>query len=111
MTNRSIRIPLSAALFAAMLVASVSPHCAASEARETPMVRAVRKARPGVANIHSEKTAFPGDSLFSTRKGRKINGMGTGSVIDPRGDILTNHHVVNGVDSLRVTLEIGRAHV
>jgi serine protease Do len=107
MTNRSIRIPLSAALFAAMLVASVSPHCAASEARETPMVRAVRKARPGVANIHSEKTAFPGDSLFSTRKGRKINGMGTGIVIDPRGYILTNHHVVNGVDSLRVTLDDG----
>jgi serine protease Do len=108
MTNRSIRIPLFAALFAAMMLASVSAHCAAaSEARETPMVRAVRRARPGVANIHSEKTAFPGESLFSTRKGRKINGMGTGIIIDPRGYILTNHHVVNGVDSLRVTLDDG----
>lgn len=71
------------------------------------MVRAVKRARPGVANIHSEKTAFPGDSLFSTRKGRKVNGMGTGIVIDARGYILTNHHVVNGVDSLRVTLDDG----
>ena len=71
------------------------------------MVRAVKRAKPGVANIHSKKTAFAGDSLFSTRKGREVNGMGTGIVIDPRGYILTNHHVVNGVDSLRVTLEDG----
>ncbi|MBT4867689.1 MAG: PDZ domain-containing protein [Planctomycetaceae bacterium] len=105
--NRSIRTSLSAALFSALLLASISPRCTASEARETPMVRAVKRAKPGVANIHSKKTAFAGDSLFSTRKGREVNGMGTGIVIDPRGYILTNHHVVNGVDSLRVTLEDG----
>jgi serine protease Do len=33
--------------------------------------------------------------------------MGTGILIDERGYIVTNHHVVNGVDTLRVTLEDG----
>ncbi|WP_339727698.1 trypsin-like peptidase domain-containing protein [uncultured Gimesia sp.] len=30
--------------------------------------------------------------------------MGTGIIVDPRGYIVTNHHVIDGVDSLRVTM-------
>ena len=37
--------------------------------------------------------------------------MGTGVIIDERGYIVTNHHVVNGVDSLRVTLDNGGNYV
>ena len=62
---------------------------------------------PSVVNIHSEKTNYDSSSVFSTGKSRKVNGMGTGIVIDARGYIVTNHHVVNGVDSLRVTLDDG----
>ena len=51
----------------------------------------------------------PGDAAFgvSPQRVRKINGMGTGIIIDERGYIITNHHVVNGVDSLHVTLDNG----
>ncbi len=77
--------------------------------RDTPLVRAVQRAHAAAVNIHTEKTTPVTDPAFATpgRHGRKINGMGTGIIIDDRGYIVTNHHVVNGVDSLRVTLDSG----
>jgi serine protease Do len=74
-------------------------------------VDVVRRVREAVVNIHSERTAaasrrgddFPG---VSPSQGR-VNGMGTGVVIDPRGFILTNQHVVDEVHSLRVRLADG----
>jgi len=39
--------------------------------------------------------------------GRRVNGMGTGVVIDGRGYILTNYHVVEGVQRIQVTLADG----
>ena len=78
-----------------------------SDARETPLVRAIRKAQTAVVNIHSEKTATDKDSLFGGTPGRKVNGMGTGIVVDERGYIVTNQHVIAEVDSLRVTLQDG----
>ncbi|HXY36252.1 MAG TPA: trypsin-like peptidase domain-containing protein [Planctomycetaceae bacterium] len=80
--------------------------------RETPLVRAVQRARAAAVNIHTEKTAPVTDPAFATpgHHGRKINGMGTGIVIDERGYIVTNHHVVNGVDKLSVTLDTGNTY-
>jgi serine protease Do len=40
----------------------------------------------------------------------RINGMGTGVVIDQRGYIITNQHVVEDVNLLRVRLADGSAH-
>ena len=74
--------------------------------RLTPMVRAVRDASPSVVNIHGQKTVT--DTVDGTGRGdapRQVNGMGTGVVIDPRGYILTNHHVVDGVRQINVTLD------
>ncbi|MBL9092388.1 MAG: trypsin-like peptidase domain-containing protein [Planctomycetaceae bacterium] len=74
----------------------------ASELRMTPLVRAVQSARPSIVNIHGEKlvgdaaSAAPGDR-------RRVNGMGTGVIIDERGYIITNHHVVDGVKKILVT--------
>ncbi|MFH1304184.1 MAG: trypsin-like peptidase domain-containing protein, partial [Planctomycetota bacterium] len=74
------------------------------------MVRAIERAKTSVVNIHSEKTARTDDSLFGSGKNRKVNGMGTGIVVDPRGYIVTNHHVIDGVDSLRVTMLDGSTY-
>ncbi len=106
MTNHLVRLGIRAVLVLAVMART----CSASDARQTPLVRAIQHAKASVVNIHSEKTTHAGDSLFSISRGRKVNGMGTGIILDARGYIVTNHHVVNGVDSLRVTLVDGSTY-
>jgi serine protease Do len=80
--------------------------------RRTPVVEVVQRVRDAVVNIHSERAARApaGDELFGTAPSAgRVNGMGTGIVIDPRGYIVTNHHVVDEVGSLRVRLADGTA--
>jgi serine protease Do len=76
----------------------------ASSPRETPEVCAVRRTIPSVGNIHTEKSASSNsqNNIFSSEKGRKINGMGTGIVVDERGYLVTNYHVIADVDTIRV---------
>jgi serine protease Do len=80
-----------------------------SQQRLTPVVVAVRQARPAVVSIRGEKNAV--DETASREKGeapRHVNGMGTGTIIDERGYILTNYHVVSDVRQIEVTLDDGR---
>jgi len=107
MLNRLIQFGLCAAF---VVLAAAAPTAHATSVRETAVVKAIRRAQAAVANIHSEKTADDGNSLFAVDRGRKVNGMGTGVIIDERGYIVTNHHVVDGVDSLRVTTYDGSAY-
>jgi len=75
-----------------------------SELRQTPIVKAVQRVRLSVVNIRGEKTLGTGAAAAGRAdSGRRVNGMGTGIVIDPRGYILTNHHVVDGVREIQVT--------
>ncbi|QDU82235.1 Putative serine protease HhoB precursor [Polystyrenella longa] len=80
-----------------------------TDPRMTPLVRAVQRVQTSVVNIHTEKTTYPDEALFAGDKPRKVSGMGSGIIIDPRGYLVTNHHVINGVDldSLQVTLHDG----
>jgi serine protease Do len=78
----------------------------ASELRQTAATKAIRSASPSVVNIRGEKTlAAAQASLGQLDAGRRVNGMGTGVVIDHRGYILTNHHVVDGVREILVKTE------
>src|SRR5205823_5875156 len=75
--------------------------------RVTPEVEVARRVRDAVVNIHSERTAMGTtneDFLALAPMQHRINGMGTGIVIDPRGYVVTNHHVVEEVQTLRVRL-------
>lgn len=85
---------------------SVSTVTAArgSEMRRTATVKIVQEARAAIVNIHGQKTLGPGDEGFRRNETQNVNGMGTGVVIDQRGYILTNHHVVDGVKKIEVTL-------
>ncbi len=91
------------ATFAA-LVAFPSFTCA-EDLRRTAIVRAIETSRDSVVNIHGEK--FVSDSSDDTED-RRVNGMGTGVVIDARGYAVTNFHVVDGVREIEVTLASGR---
>jgi len=76
-----------------------------SELRQTPIVKAVQRARGAVVNIRGEKTVAAAAAQAGALDGaRRVNGMGTGVLIDPRGYIITNHHVVEGVREIQVTL-------
>ena len=81
------------------------PLASASELRQSPIVKAVAKAKASVVNIHSEKLVAGADNKFGhIETSRRVNGMGTGVVIDERGYIVTNQHVVDGVEKIKVTL-------
>lgn len=74
------------------------------ERRRTPIVVAVEQARPSIVNIHGEKTVnSEGHGSSGGEVGRRVNGMGTGIIIDERGYIVTNYHVVEGVKKITVT--------
>jgi len=84
----------------------------ASELRQTPIVKAVQRVRDAVVNIRGEKTiTTPAGQTATPDAGRRVNGMGTGVLIDSRGYIVTNHHVVDGVHEIFVTLANGQRHV
>ena len=77
--------------------------------RQSPPVEVVRRVKDAVVNIHSERTVrAPIEELLQIVPSQsRVNGMGTGIVIDPRGFIVTNHHVIDDVSSLRVRLADG----
>ena len=99
-----IRRLSSCKLWSALILLAGSTVFAGSE-RVTPEVLAARRTLPSVGNIHTEKAANPSNSVFTSEKARKINGMGTGIVVDERGYMVTNYHVIADVDNIRVEFE------
>jgi serine protease Do len=70
----------------------------------------VERVRAAVVNIHSERTVrgLSAEEIFAHSPSQnRVNGMGTGIIIDPRGYIITNHHVVEEVSVIRVRLSDG----
>ena len=92
-------------------MAAQSPQRRVSDLRKTPTVLAIRRASPAVVNIHGQKTVRSTAAGMAGANGpdsfRHVNGMGTGVVIDPRGYVITNFHVVEDVEDIRVTLHNG----
>jgi serine protease Do len=85
----------------------------ASNPRRTAVVEVVERVRAAVVNIHSERTAYgpASEELFAHSPSQnRINGMGTGIILDPRGYIITNQHVVDEVNSIRIRLADGTTH-
>lgn len=122
-----------AVLAAAALMSFAAPACAQERAepaepaltgaREVPESRAqvqlsfapvVREAAPAVVNVYSrrvinQRTPFAGDPFFERFFGpqvrqREVNSLGSGVIVDASGVIVTNNHVVEGAQDLRVVL-------
>ncbi len=119
------RLIVPAGLAVAVGVAAVSPafqppaaRVAAADRQVTPgkrkdqVVDVYEKVKAAVVNIHSERTiTAPAEDPFRQPvQPQRVNGMGTGIVLDPRGYILTNYHVVDDVNSLRVRLYDGTGY-
>jgi serine protease Do len=82
-----------------------------STKRRDENVELVDRVKNAVVNIHSERTVTGNSDDPFARPGlmqpQRVNGMGTGIVLDPRGYIVTNFHVVDDVQSLRCRLADG----
>jgi serine protease Do len=96
-----------------LLVALAGPALAAEPragGRRDELVAVVDRVKEAVVNIHSERTVRgTGEDPFraTITQPQRVNGMGTGIVLDPRGYVVTNYHVVDDVQSLRVHLADG----
>jgi serine protease Do len=111
--TRSVARRLMMAACVAFTVSGSYSHgqLQASSARRTPIVLAVDACRDSVVNIHGHKTIGSDEVGTGDADGpRRVNGMGTGVIIDHRGFIITNYHVVQGVRRIQVTLADRRTY-
>jgi serine protease Do len=102
-SSRIVARRLGTLVAIAAMLAFLPGRVTASEQRLTPIVKAAQRAKLSVVSIRGEKTVLPGPQTGANEAPRRVNGMGTGVVIDPRGYILTNYHVVDGVREIQVT--------
>ncbi len=94
---------------------------AVTESRRTAIVNAVERASPAVVNISAiqrvaQLTSF--DEWFwgeiPESRLRSLREVGSGVIVDKIGYILTNHHVVENADRIKVAISDGReleAHI
>ncbi|MBI2202319.1 MAG: trypsin-like peptidase domain-containing protein [Candidatus Rokubacteria bacterium] len=91
-------------VIAAVVVALAASLAPDAEARTHPDGRRgvpamVARALPAVVSIttrHVERDERDGEKV--------VPGLGSGFIVDPRGYVVTNNHVVEGADEIRVTL-------
>ncbi len=103
------RSPLALTSLLGLSLCLPSAHGLAEETpslRRTTTVRAIQAAEPAVVNIEGTKPSNP-----AVADSQQVNGMGAGVIIDARGYILTNQHVVQDVGRIEVTLNDGTRHI
>ena len=115
--SRALSVLVKTAMNLAVVTAIAFPLTprvhAASDSRRTAVVEAVEKVQRAVVSISSEKKASSHSCWpFSAEENQvpRVSGMGSGVLIDPRGYILTNHHVVDRVQGIVVQLFDGTSY-
>ena len=109
MFHKNTRLRSASTALAALLAGASFSSLPVNLLAETPVgsrmtdtVRAIRAAEAAVVNIEGNKPSGKGAG-----EAQQVNGMGSGVIIDSRGYILTNQHVVQDVNRIEVTLHDG----
>lgn len=113
-------------LLAARVLLSDPPEAVAKGNEASPSARsvyepqrsfadAVSRAGPAVVNIYTARVVeaqprTPDDgSMLRRNLPRRVEGsLGSGVIVDAQGHLITNHHVIQGADEIRVQLADGR---
>lgn len=128
-SNRNLSVPAMCvlSLAAALLMAVAAP--ALAQEKRTPESQAelqlsyaplVKRAAPAVVNVYTRKVVtarqrspffndpffrrFFGDGFGGAPRQRTENSLGSGVIVGADGTIVTNHHVIEGADEIRVVL-------
>jgi serine protease Do len=99
-----------------MLVLLGAVRAAPLPSRRSDIVQVVEKVSPAVVNIAAEQTVRQRASLFDEfffgieprRRGGRAQSLGSGVLIDPKGVILTNDHVISGASRVLATTKSGQ---
>jgi len=98
-----------------MLLLAGAAQSAPLPSRRSDIVEVVEKVSPAVVNIAAEQTVRRRTSLFDEfffgmdpRRNDKSQSLGSGVLIDPKGVILTNDHVISGASRIRATTKSGQ---
>ena len=136
MSKNPFRLFWPSLILFVFLIGTLSAHGATSQSSESlavakdlgnAFVEVAKKMQPSVVSIRSEQTVTvapwegfgedffkgtPFEDFFKGRGGapqkRKQAGQGSGVIVDSKGYILTNHHVVAGADKITVRLSDGK---
>jgi serine protease Do len=110
------------ALSSLALALTLPQALAQTEGRRSAVVQAVEKVGPAVVNISTEqrrRNPFAGSILgrsfaewfgVQQQEGYVENSLGSGTIIDPEGYILTNEHVLWGASRITVLLSSGQKY-
>src|SRR5580704_12437969 len=94
MQMRHGRAVLAVIVAIVFVTASIPNPAHAGHSRKTPITEAVEKTRNSIVTIKVERQGNWGRSEV----------VGTGVIVDDRGYIITNCHVVNGADKVAIQL-------
>ena len=110
---RRFAAPLALLAGAAVAAAPLAAQTAAplDAARRTPVVQVVERVSPAVVNIAAESIVREVDPFFGRFFGgreRKTQSLGSGLIIDAKGVVVTNAHVIEGASRIVVNTLDGR---
>lgn len=98
------RVAISLFVIGGAILAGLAP-IEPTAAEPVEVVSTLQRAFEATVDIHTTKD--PNEISGLLGGGTKVNGMGTGIIVDSEGFIVTANHVVSGAKTIRVTLHDG----